>query len=164
MFTIKASHTETVEINADLEKVRDFFSDIANFIDLMPHIESIHKDSKDVIHWKIRADIPLIGSFVEKFSVVETENSEDRIEWLPIEGERRNLMRYSADFMPKGENKTLVQISQSAVLNRNSASELHLLAGLAGENLIGNEMSRRIAEMLKDFANKARHRIESQEN
>ncbi|MGI8544906.1 MAG: SRPBCC domain-containing protein [Aridibacter sp.] len=164
MFTIKASHTEAIEINANLEKVHDFFSDIGNFKDLMPHVESIRKDSKNVIHWKIRVDVPLVGSFSENFSVIETENSPDQIEWSPAKGEKYNLLRYSADFMSKSGNKTLVQISQSAVLNRNSASDFHLLAGLVGENLISNEMSRNIALMLKDFAQNARQKIESRED
>lgn len=161
MFTIQASHTENIEIKATVEKVREFFADITNFTKLMPNIAEIHKDAKGIVHWKIRANIPLVGSFSEKFSVIETENSDERIEWSPAEGEKNNLMRYSADFMPKGDNLTAVQISQSAVLRRNSATDFHFLAGLVGENLINTEMSRRIAEMLKIFAEKARVKIES---
>lgn len=161
MFKIRANHSETFEVKASLEKVQDFFTDIKNFIDLMPSIESIHVDSKGVMHWKICADIPLIGSFTEKFLVEETENSDDRIEWAPIKREKYNLMRYAADFLPKGSNKTLVQISQFIELRRKSASELHFLAGFAGESIISNELSKRFSNALKTFVRHSREKLES---
>lgn len=164
MFTIRANYSEAIEVNSGEERVHEFFSEINNFIDLMPNIVNIHQDSKGVIHWKIRADIPLIGSFAEKFSVVETENNEDRIEWTPVKGEKYNFMRYSADFMPKSEDKTLIRFSQNVELRRNSAKDLHLLAGLVGENLISAEMSRRVGEMLKIFIEKVKKKIESRKN
>lgn len=161
MFTIRASHTENAEIGAGLERVYEFFTDIGNFVDLMPGIESIHRDNRDVLHWKIRAEVPLVGSFTEKFPVRETENSEERVEWLPVEEETRNLLRYSADFLPAKSGLTVVRFAQQIELRRRSATELHLLAGLAGETLISNEMSRRVAEMVGIFFEKARHRLES---
>jgi uncharacterized membrane protein len=160
MFTIRANHSETVEIEAEFDEVHDFFSDISNFIDLMPNVESIHEDGKGKIHWKIRAEVPFIGSFTEKFIVRQTENSDERIEWSPVEGEKSNLMKYSSDLIPKKKNLTLVQFSQSIEMRRNSAMDLHLLAGFAGENLINSEMSRRIAEMLEIFVIEAKDRIE----
>ncbi len=161
MFKIKANHSESVEVKAEIDVVHNFFTDIGNFIDLMPNVESIHQDNKGVIHWKIRADVPLIGSFTEKFLVTLGESSEERVEWKPLEGENRNLMSYSSDFMPKKSGITLVRFAQGIELRRNSALDLHLLAGFAGETLISDEMSRRIAEMLKIFIDKARVRIES---
>src|SRR5687768_8347818 len=109
MFTIRAAYTDKVEVKTNLERVRDFFSDIKNFIDLMPNIESIHTDNKGITHWKIRADIPLIGSFREKFSVEIAEETEDRMEWLPIRGETKNFLRYAVDFFETGVNKTMIQ-------------------------------------------------------
>ena len=86
MFRIQANHSETFEVKASLEKVQDFFADIKNFMDLMPSIESIHIDSKGIMHWKICADIPFVGSFTEKFLVEESENSDDRIEVIQAIG------------------------------------------------------------------------------
>jgi hypothetical protein len=54
-----------------------------------------------------------------------------------------------------------VQISQTVEMRRNSARDLHLLAGLAGESIISGEMSKRVAEMIKIFVQKARERLES---
>ena len=161
MFKVRANFSETFEFSAGLDSVRGFFSDIGNFLEYMPSIESIHTDTKGVTYWKIRADIPFVGSFVERFPVMETENSEERVEWSPFEMERHNLLRYAAEFLPKNSRSTLVQFSQNIELRRESASDLHVLAGLVGETLIGNEMSRRIAHMLNAFIEKARTRIES---
>jgi carbon monoxide dehydrogenase subunit G len=160
MFTIRATYSDTVEIRTNSQAARDFFSDIRNFIELMPGIESIHTDLKGVTHWKIYAEVPLVGTFSEKFAVQLAENSEERIEWSPVAGENRNLLRYAADFLEKGAELTLVQFSQIVELRRNSARELHLLAGVAGEAMISREMSRRIGEMIKTFVRKAKNKLE----
>lgn len=161
MFTIRAAYTDKVEIKSNIEKVREFFSDIKNFIELMPNVESIHTDGKGITQWKIRADIPLFGSFTQKFSVEIAEDTEERIEWLPVRDETKNFLRYAVDYIETGVNKTMIQFSQTVELRRKSATELHLLAPLAGESLISSEMSKRIAEMIKLFVQKARQRLEN---
>ncbi len=160
MFTIRAKYTDTVEVLTSLEAVRAFFADIRNFVELMPEVESIHTDAKGVTHWKIRADIPFAGVMMQRFAVQLAENSEDRIEWSPIEGETKNLMRYAADFFEKSANITLVNFTQMVELRRNSARELHILAGVAGEAIISHEMTKRISRMLGTFVQKAKEKLE----
>ena len=160
MFTIRANYSDTVEVRTDSDAVREFFADLRNFVELMPGVENIHIDAKGIAHWTIRAEIPVIGSMMQKFSVVKTEDEEEIIEWSPVAGEAKNLLRFAAEFFEKGKNLTLVQFSQVVELRRNSARELHLLAGLAGESIISSEMSKRIAEMIKIFVNKAKERLE----
>jgi carbon monoxide dehydrogenase subunit G len=160
MFTIRAKYTDTVEVMTSLDKVREFFADIRNFVELMPEIEGIHTDAKGITHWKIRAEVPFVGVFSQKFAVVLAENSEERIEWSPVEGETKNFLRYAADFWEKSANLTLVNFTQMVELRRKSASELHLFAGVAGETFISSEMSKRISKMIKIFVQKAKERME----
>jgi carbon monoxide dehydrogenase subunit G len=160
MFTIRANYSDTVEVGTSLDAVRDFFADIKNFVDLMPGVESIHIDAKGIAHWTIRAEIPIVGSMMQKFAVVKAVDEEEIIEWSPVAGEAKNLLRFAAEFLEKGKNLTLVQFSQVVELRRNSARELHLLAGLAGESIISTEMSKRIAEMIKIFVKKAKEKLE----
>ena len=161
MFTIRAAYSDKVEVKSSLQKITEFFADIKNFVELMPGIESIHTDGKGVTHWRIRADIPFIGEMKQSFTVELSEKSDERIEWSPVSGEKQNLLRYAVDFVEKGANLTLVQFSQTVEMRRNSARELHLLAGLAGESIISSEMSKRVAEMIKVFVRRARERLES---
>ena len=161
MFKIRANHTETFEVRAGLDAVKDFFTDIENFTDLMPNLENLHIDSKGIMHWEIRTAIPFVGTFTEKFSLEESENSDERIEWIPEEREKNNLMRYAAEFLPKGSNKTLVRFSQFIELRRKSASDLHLLAGFAGERVISSELTKGIAKTLRTFADRAQERLEN---
>ena len=160
MFTIRAKYTDTVEVRTSLDAVRDFFADIKNFVELMPEIESIYTDAKGVTHWKIRADIPFAGVIMQKFAVQLAENSEERIEWSPVAGETKNLLRYAADFFEKSANTTLVNFTQMVELRRNSARELHILAGVAGEAIISSEMTKRVAKMLKTFVQRAKEKLE----
>lgn len=160
MFTIKAGYTDEIEVRSDLERVRAFFADVTNFADLMPGIQQIHTDAKGVAHWKIQAEIPFVGAMMQRFAVELAENTEQRIEWSPLRTEAQNFLRYSAEFFQKAKDLTVVHFSQMVELRRKSARELHYLAGLAGESLISNEMSKRIADMIKVFIDRAKERLE----
>ena len=161
MFTIRAGFTDKIEIKTNIDKVRDFFSDIKNFVDLMPGVASIHTDAKGVAHWKIQADIPHIGQIMQRFEMFLAENSEERLEWVPLKEETHNFMRYSADFLSKARDVTVIQFSQMVELRRKSGRELHMLAGLAGESLISSELSKKVQEMIKVFIQRAKERLES---
>ncbi len=160
MFTVKAGYSDVIELRSGIDEVREFFSNIANFADLMPGVSQIHTDAKGVAHWKIQAEIPVVGQMLQKFAVELAEDSEDRIEWSPLRTEAENFLRYSADFLEKAKDVTHVHFSQMVELRRKTARDLHFLAGLAGESLISSEMNKRIAEMIKVFIAKAKECLE----
>lgn len=161
MFTVKAGYSDDIEVKTSAEKVREFFADVNNFAALMPGIMSIHTDAKGVAHWKIEAEIPVVGQMVQKFSVELAENNEERVEWYPAPVETQNFLRYSAEFLEKAKNVTMVHFSQMVELRRKSARDLHMLAGLAGESIISREMSKKITEMIRVFINRAKEKLES---
>ena len=144
-----------------MKKAHEFFSDIRNFIELMPNVESIHSGSDGTARWRIRAEIPFIGAMQQAFTVELAENSDERIEWIPKSGEKQNLLRYAADFLEKSTDSTVVQFSQNVELRRNSARELHLLAGLAGESIISKNMQTEVAAMIRNFVSRAKQRLEN---
>ena len=160
MFTVKAGYSDNIEIKSSADRVREFFADLTNFADLMPGITAIHTDAKGVAHWKIEAEIPYVGTMMQKFAVELAENSDERIEWFPVARETQNFLRFSADFFEKAKNQTMIHFSQMVELRRKSARELHMLAGLAGESLISTEMSKKISEMIKVFIQRAKDRLE----
>lgn len=160
MFTVKAGYSDNIELRTSVDRAREFFADIRNFVDLMPGIASIHTDAKGVAHWKIQADIPVVGTMMQKFAVELTENSEERIEWFPVALETQNFLRYSADFLEKARNVTMVHFSQMVELRRRSARELHMMAGIVGESIISKEMTNKITEMIKTFVARAKERLE----
>jgi hypothetical protein len=161
MFTVRAGYSNDIEIASSAERVREFFLDIRNFADLMPGVQQVHTDAKGVAHWKVQTDIPVVGQILQKFVLQLTENSEERVEWAPLRTEAENFLRYSADFFEKAKNTTLVHFSQMVELRRRSARDLHYLAGLAGETIISNEMSKRITEMIRTFIERAKERLET---
>ncbi len=160
MFTIRANYHNQVEIKSNLEKAKRFFTDVRNFVEMMPGIESIHTDAAGIAHWKVRADVPIVGSFIQKFPVRLTEDDGERVEWLPAPGETQNLLRYGADFSEQSAEMTLVRITLNIEMRRRSASQLHTLAGLAGESIISHEMNRSLGEMMKAFIKKAQAKLE----
>ena len=160
MFTVRAGYTDDIEVKSGIDKVREFFGEITNFAEMMPGVTQIHTDAKGVAHWRIQAEIPFVGQMLQKFAVELAESTEERIEWSPIRVETENFLRYSADFLEKAKNVTIVHFSQMVELRRKSARDLHYLAGLAGESLISNEMTKRITEMIKIFIDRAKERLE----
>jgi hypothetical protein len=129
----------------------------------MPGVAAIHIDAKGIAHWKIQAEIPFVGTMMQKFDVALAEKTNERIEWFPAQREAENLLRFSADFFEKAKNLTQIRFSQMVELRRRSARDFHLLAGLAGEALISVEMSKKIAEMIGVFIERAKERLEKPE-
>lgn len=160
MFTIKAGYNDKFEINVPVTKVRDFFADIRNFVELMPNVQSINLDSDNTARWTIRAEIPFIGAMSQSFNVELAENSDERIEWIPKTGETENFLRYAADFIASSAEKTLVQFSQMVELRRNKAKDFHFLAGLAGESRVSQGMQAEVAGMLKKFVERTKEKLE----
>lgn len=161
MFKIQADYDGQIEVKASADRVREFIRDERNFIELMPGVESISEGAGGIKRWTIRADVPLIGRIRQTFPVRQTEDRPERIEWSPAADERKNLLRYAATFEPRGENRTLVRITQRVELRRERASEIHMLAGLIGERKISAEMERRVGEMMRTFLENARRKLES---
>ncbi len=162
MFRIKAGYKEQIEVKTSLERAREFFGELGNFVELMPGIESITTDAGGVRRWTIRADVPILGAMRAAFAVQQTDDRPDKIEWSPAASEKNNFMRYVAVFEERGA-RTLVRIAQHVEMRRQHAKELHMLAGLIGEGRISAEMEKRVSEMIRTFLERARVKLESSE-
>jgi carbon monoxide dehydrogenase subunit G len=160
MFRIKAEYTEQLEVKTNIERAREFFGDMRNFVELMPGVESIKNEAGGIIRWMVSAEVPALGMMRAVFSVEQTEDRRERIEWSPAPTEKKNYLRYAAVFEERGA-RTLVRIAQHVEMRRQHARELHLLAGLVGEGRISAEMQKRVAEMIKTFLERARAKLES---
>ena len=161
MFRIKAAYKDQLELRTSLERAREFFGELRNFVDLMPGIESIRKEAGGIMRWIVRAEVPVIGSVHASFAVEKTQDHPDRFEWTPLSGEMKNYLRYAAAFEERG-HKVLIRIAQHVELRRPHARDLHILAGLLGEGAISAEMQKRVAEMIKIFLQRARTKLESE--
>ena len=159
MFAIRAAFDEQVEWRTSAERAREFFNDLRNYAELMPGVERITADALGVARWLIRAEVPLVGSIRQAFSVRQSVDEPLRIEWSPAAGESKNFLRYSATFEERGQT-TLIRVAQRVELRRQSARELHKLAPLAGEGRLSAALQKGVAEMLQAFLKRARARLE----
>ena len=159
MFIVRAAFSEQVEWRTTLERAREFLGDLRNFVELMPGVERITAEAGGVARWVIRAEVPVVGSMRQAFAVTQSAAGPRRIEWSPAPGERKNLLRYSAALQELGET-TRVRIEQRVELRRQTARELHLLAGLAGESRLSAALQSGVAEMMRTFLQRARARLE----
>ncbi|HZI18120.1 MAG TPA: hypothetical protein VEY09_05935 [Pyrinomonadaceae bacterium] len=159
MFHIRAAFSEQLELETTIERAREFFGDVKNFVELMPNVERITAEAGGIARWLIRAEVPVIGSIRQAFTVVPAPPAPDRIEWSPAAGEKKNLLRYTAWFENLGQ-RTRVRIEQRVELRRASARELHMLAGLAGESRLSAAMQQGVTEMMRTFLRRAKTRLE----
>jgi carbon monoxide dehydrogenase subunit G len=160
VFQVKAGFDEQLEVKTTLERAREFFGDLRNFAELMPGVESIKQEAGGVARWLIRAEVPVIGAVRHAFTVEQTEDRPERIEWSPAGQERANFLRYAAAFEQRGA-RVLVKIVQRVELRRQSARELHTLAGLVGERRLSAELQKGVAEMMRTFLQRARAKLET---
>ena len=160
MFVIKSRFEDQIEIESTLENVRDFFSDPKNFVTLMSSVESIKSLSDTLNRWIIRVDFPVLGTIKQEFLVEKTADTDEFIEWIPAKIEKQNFLRFSADYLVKGANKTVVRLLQMVELRREKATQLHFLALVANESIISQEMSKHIGKMLNNFLQQAKTKLE----
>jgi hypothetical protein len=159
MFIIKANFADNFEVNSSLEKTQNFFSDGNNYVELMPNLDSIHTDGRGITRWVISAEIPFVGKMKQSFAV-DFLALDDRIEWHPSPVETQNYLRCMAEIIEKSSEKVLVRYTQYVELRRKKASELHPLAGLAGEQKISQGMQSEVEQMLRIFISKSKEKLE----
>ena len=160
MFIIRAATSDNFVVQTPIARVRGFFLDTRNFVEMMPNVESILKNADGSMRWTIKAEIPIVGAMRQSFNVELSENTTERVEWTPRAGEKQNFLRYAADFVEKNANLTMVKFSQAVELRRERARDLHLLAGLAGEKPVSQGMQWEVEGMIKRFVKKAKEKLE----
>lgn len=159
MFIIKSNVSEKYEFQTTMENAWIFFADGNNYVELMPNLESIHTDGRGVSRWNISVNVPLIGSWKMSFAV-DFLTSDDMIEWYPSNTEKENFLRCVTQIVEKTDNLIEVRITHNLELRRPQAKDFHLLAGMAGESMISNEMQTEVTKMLKIFMQKSKERLE----
>jgi carbon monoxide dehydrogenase subunit G len=159
MFIIKSNVTETFEVQTSPDAAQKFYSDSKNYVELMPNLESIHTDAKGTVHWNIAVDVPMVGRWKMAFAV-DFLSSADTVEWFPSPIEKQNYLMCVTRLVKKSENLVSVTISHNLELRRKQATDLHLLAGLAGEGMISGEMKSEVTKMLKSFIKASKERLE----
>jgi len=162
MFRIKSSFKEKIEIKAPLSVVRNFFSQLTNFTDMLPGVESIRRETAGVMRWTIATDTP-VGNVRFSFPVRETSPNPHTIEWSPALNEDQNLLRYSLR-LEEQNGGTLVDVSQQVELRRKRAWELHPGVGLMGEARLSNALQRRINEAIESFLERVKEKLEAKDN
>ena len=162
MFRVRAEFRDELEIAAASERVRRFFGDLRNFSRLMPGVKGIGEESGGVVCLHIMVDVALIGTMRGEFRVVLVDSSSHRIEWGPSPTESQNFLRYAVSFEEIALASTKLRVAQRVELRRESASELHQMAGLLGERRIGAAVEYRLAMMMKTFLERARVELTGQ--
>src|SRR5437870_5234235 len=158
MFRVKSSFKPELQIQAPVDKVRDFFRTLSNFTDLLSGVDSIRRESGGIARWTIATDTP-VGRVRLSLPVRETSPQADVIEWSPALNENQNLLRYSLKFEEQN-GATLVRVSQQVELRRNRAWDLHPGVGLMGEARLSAALERRINEAIEGFLGRVKKKLE----
>ena len=161
MFRVKSSFKTKLEINAPMNQVREFFSNLHHFTDFLGGVESIRREAGGVARWTIATDTP-VGLVRMSLPVRQTSPHANVIEWSPAMHETQNLMRYSLKFEER-KGVTLVNVSQQVELRRKRAWDLHPGVGLMSEARLSSALQRRINEAIEGFLTQVKERLEGSE-
>ena len=159
MFRVRSSFKGKIEVNAPLRAVKNFFSNLTNFTDMLAGVEAIRRETGGIFRWTIATETP-VGHVRFSFPVRETSPHAESIEWSPAPNERENLLRYSLKFA-QSNHTTLVDVSHQVELRRKRAWELHPGVGMMGEARLSNALQRRINEAIEDFLQLVKEKLES---
>ena len=158
MFRVKSSFKRRVEIGAPFPVVKNFFSTLTNFTDMIPGVETIRRETAGTMRWTIATDTP-VGNVRFSFPVRETSPHANMIEWSPALKESENLLRYSLKF-EEHNGATSIDVSQQVELRRKRAWDLHPGVGLMGETRLSNALQRRINDAIEDFLVRVKEKLE----
>jgi len=159
MFRVRSSFKGKIEVNAPLQAVKKFFSNLANFSEMLGGVEGIRREHGGIARWTIATETP-VGHVRFSFPVRETSPHAEVIEWSPAPNERENLLRYSLKL--KESNKTtVVDVTHQVELRRQRAWELHPCVGLMTEARLSNALQRRINEAIEEFLQRVKEKLES---
>lgn len=158
MFRVKSSFKTKLEINAPMNQVWEFFSNLNHFTDFLGGVESIRREPGGVARWTIATDTP-VGLVRMSLPVRLTSPHANVIEWSPAMHETQNLMRYSLKFEER-KGVTLVNVSQQVELRRKRAWDLHPGVGLMSEARLSSALQRRINEAIEGFLERVKERLE----
>jgi hypothetical protein len=154
MFIIKSNVTETFEVQSTLSEAQKFFSETSNYVESMPNVESVHTDGQGVIRWNIAVEVKGIGRWKMPFTV-DFLTTYDAVEWFPSPLEKQNYLRLVVGLIQKNDDIIAAKITINLEIRRSIASDLHMLAGFAGERKIGAEVDSEVKIMLKTFGKRA---------
>jgi|ERR1051326_487382 carbon monoxide dehydrogenase subunit G len=158
MFRVKSAFKTQIEINAPVARIKEFFSNLTNFTEMLAGVESIRREPGGIARWTIATDTP-VGRVRLSLPVRETSPRADTIEWSPALNEAENLLRYSLKFEEQRKS-TQIRISQQVELRRKRAWDLHPGVGLMSEARISSALQRRINEAIEDFLVRVKEKLE----
>ena len=96
MFRVRSSFKGKIQVRAPLQAVRNFFSNLTNFTDMLGGVESVRRETGGIARWTIATETPV--GHVRFFSGARDFAHADMIEWSPAPNERENLLRYTLKF------------------------------------------------------------------
>jgi len=159
MFRVRSSFKGKIEVNAPLQAVKKFFSNLANFSEMLGGVEAIRRERGGIARWTIATETP-VGHVRFSFPVRETSPHAEVIEWSPAPNERENLLRYSLK-LKESNQTTVVDVTHQVELRRQRAWELHPGVGLMTEARLSNALQRRINEAIEEFLQRVKEKLES---
>ena len=158
MFRVRSSFKGKIEVNAPLEAVKKYFSNLTNFTEMLGGVEPIRREVGGIVRWTIATETP-VGHVRFTFPVRETSPHGEVIEWSPAPNERENLLRYCLK-MKETNRTTTVDVTHQVELRRTRAWELHPGVGLMTEARLSNALQRRINEAIEDFLQRVKEKLE----
>ena len=153
-FTVSAEVEKSSVVNLSKDKVRTYITDLTIYPRFFPEIVSVKNLNDSVSEWLYRVDAPLASPYNLTFILIEKNTSQDTM-ILESKDPGPDYLLCKAYFNPIADNRTSVTISFKISMSRESASDIHFLAGLFGEKFISDRMQEKLEDDLEIFIARA---------
>ena len=155
-FTVSAETERTVFMYLDYKTIKSYYSNLGVYEKYFPNLDSVKaKDSLESI-WSYRLDYPLSPVLMVNFDMVRQTDNDSTLVFEAKPG-GRDYLYWRAIFSPYSLTQTNVKIYIKASITRDKGSDIHMLAGLFGEEVVCSKMKKELSNELTTFLDSSSH-------
>jgi hypothetical protein len=149
-FIISAAVERGVTINLDIKTIRSYMENLDIYTKNFPDMVNVKQTGDEESEWTYNVEYPLASAWNITFDQVRTDDSDSLI-IFESKSSDRNYLYCEANLTSLSQNRTMLRINIKVKLTREKASDIHILAGILGEDFINSKMKNKLDGDLKIF-------------
>ena len=157
-FKVSASVKKSITFSSNIDRVSAYMKNLDVYKKNFPGIVNVKKLEDRQSEWTYEIDAPLSSPMQMSFVLVEKSFSDYFIIY-ESKNSATDYFRCAAVLEPASENSTVITISISIRMKRESGSDVHFLAPVLGEKFISKEMRKQIEKNLTSFLDNCRREL-----
>lgn len=157
-FKVSASVRKSITFSTNIDRVSTYMKNLDVYKKNFPGIVNVKKLGEKQSEWTYEIDAPLSSPMQMSFILVEKSFSDYFIIY-ESKNSATDYFRCAAVLEQASESSTVMTISITIRMKRESGSDVHFLAPVLGEKFISKEMRKQIEKNLSAFLNNCKKEL-----